>query len=316
MGLLNRLARRAGFATAVAAAVLLSAMDSGSAPAQSTRPQVAAAVSSGNAKLGVYDPAGTFGGASTLSIEHVYLPLIGVDLGSLRQAASYAASRNRDLMVTVEPWSWDGRWNVANDQSFADIVAGRRDKEIVSLCKAMDSLPTPVTIRWGHEMEAKTLRYAWTMLAPEVYISGYRHFVTLCRQYAPTAQFMWSPLGESGLDSYYPGDDVVDVIGYSVFALQPYEQDHFGRDRNVEEIARERYERLMKYRKPIYIAELGCEGDRSYVEECLTELRALGETLPALAGIVYFNDVEPVNWPGGYGRPDWRLPADAFAAGN
>jgi beta-mannanase len=65
----------------------------------------------------------------------------------------------------------------------------------------------------------------------------------------------------------------------------------------------------------VYIAELGCAGDQGYVEECIGEFRNLGGELPGLAGVVYFNDIEPASWPGSYGRPDWRLPAGTFGAG-
>jgi endoglucanase len=218
MSILKTFARSGGAALAGVIAVLLCTLDTGSAPAQSGNPQSAAAVADGTPKLGVYDPAGVFGGASSLSIEHIYLPLIGVDLESLREAGSYAATRGRDLLVTVEPWSWDGRWNLANEEAIAEIVAGKLDEEIVSLCRTIGHLPSPVIVRWGHEMEARTTRYAWTMLPPEDYIAGYRHFVSLCREHAPSAQFMWSPMGEPGLVSFYPGDDAVDVIGFSVFA--------------------------------------------------------------------------------------------------
>lgn len=303
-----------GAAIAAVAAVALSTLDTGSAPAQSGGVQAVAAVTGDGAKLGVYDPNGAFGSASSLTIEHIYLPLIGVDLDSLRQAGGYAVSRNRELLVTVEPWSWDGRSNLANEEIVAQVVAGKLDKEIVSLCTTLGNLPTPTIIRWGHEMEAQTRRYAWTLLPPEDYIAGYRHFVTLCRQYAPTAQYMWSPMGEPGLVSFYPGDDVVDLIGLSVFALQPYEREVHGTERNVADIAQERYRRVVNYQKPIYIAELGCDGDESYVEECIEEFRTLHARLPELAAVVYFNDLEPAAWPRGYGRPDWRLPADAFAA--
>jgi endoglucanase len=290
---------------------MLFAVDTGGAQ-QAANQQFAAALSSGDTKLGVYDPAAAFSATPGLAIEHVYLPLVGVDLESLREAGSYAASRNRDLLITVEPWSWDGRWNIANEEAIAQLVAGEFDKQIVSLCRATATLPTPVIIRWGHEMDAKTQRYAWTLLPPEDYIAGYRHFVSLCRQQALQARFMWSPLGEPDLGDYYPGDDVVDVIGFSVFALQQYELDMHKKARNVGDIARERYDLVIDYKKPVYIAELGCEGDTAYVEECIQQFRSLGETLPELAAIVYFNDVEPAAWPLDYGKPDWRLPNSAF----
>src|SRR5688572_6686012 len=135
MSCLKSFTRRSTAAMAGLAAVMLFMLNTGSAPAQSGNPQSAAIVADGDVRLGVYDPAGAFGSASSLSLEHIYLPLIRVDLESLQQAGSYAASRNRDLLITVEPWSWDGRWNVANEEIIKQIVEGGHDKEIVSLCR-------------------------------------------------------------------------------------------------------------------------------------------------------------------------------------
>ncbi len=292
------------------AAALLLAFNSGAvrADADSDTGTAVATIGVGGTTLGVYDPDGSFGPATNITIEHIYLPLVGVDLDSLRMAGDYAAARGRDLLVTVEPWSWNSSWDPSNESLAAAIRNGETTDDIIALCKTIGRLPRQVTLRWGHEMEAKTNRYAWTLLEPVDYIAGYRQFVTLCRQYAPAAKFMWSPLGLPDLIRYYPGDDVVDVVGVTVFALQAYEQDHHGWDRNVTEIAKERLALVARFGRPMMIAELGCSGDQTYREECREEILALDVEIPRLAGAVYFNDVEPVAWPEGYGRPDWRLP--------
>lgn len=58
----------------------------------------------GTVAFGVYDPEGSFGADSEVSIEHVFLPWEGVDLETLRTADAYARERNRSLLVTIEPW--------------------------------------------------------------------------------------------------------------------------------------------------------------------------------------------------------------------
>lgn len=307
---------RAGSALLQAAAALLVALNSSVASAEAVGGPSVAALGVGNTKLGVYDPAGTFAPSPQISIEHVYLPLYGVDLDSLERAGAYVELRGRNLLITVEPWLWGSAWDLSREEYAAAIASGETDDEIVALCKTVARLPGPVMLRWGHEMDSKTERYAWSLLEPHEYIAGYRHFVSLCRQYVPSAQFVWSPLGLADLGSYYPGDDVVDVVGFTVFALQPYERDRHGWDRNINEIVEERVRLLTPYEKPILIAELGCWGEETYREVCLRQFLALDSEFPQLMGAVYFNDEEPWPWPDGYGKPDWRLPPGAFGTVN
>lgn len=299
-----------------AAALLLSAgaalaqIDTQAQPPSPTAATQAAA--SPKVKLGVFDPNAAFGTAD-LQIEHIFMPWAGVDLKSLDAASRYAADRKRELLVTLEPWSWDqAQPNSADDLKRA-IIAGRYDRDIRAICGRLGSLGTPTTVRWGHEMDLKNARYPWANWNPDDYVAAYRHFVEACRAVAPRLAFMWSPRGEHDLLDYYPGDAFVDVVGISVFGLQAYDKAAFGAERDFAALFGPSYEVAATLKKPIVISEFGCSGDAAYVTRCMDLSAATFRRYPLLIGVIYFNDLEPGQWPAAYGKPDWRMKPETAA---
>jgi beta-mannanase len=211
------------------------------------------------------------------------------------------------IWITVEPWTWDQQRRITPDDLRNGISSGAYDGIIDGLCGAINAMSSPVTVRWAQEPEDKTGRFIWSDWAPADYIAAYRHFVERCRALAPHARFMWSPKGEPGLERYYPGDDVVDDIGLSVFALQQYDEDKFGHDRFFEERVKPGYDLVLPFGKPIYVAELGFVGDQAYVDRWARESLVKFPEFPELLGVAYFNDKEVAPWPEPYGLPDWRV---------
>lgn len=261
----------------------------------------------GNVQFGVYDPDGTFANAKDVNIEHIYIPWRDSRLNSLHAADHYAAQRQRQLLITVEPWSWSSARNPSNSELLSGILAGAYDGEVRDVCSTAGSLASDVTLRWGHEMDMKNDRFPWSDWRPADYVAAYRHFVKLCRTYASHAKFMWSPRGEDGLQAYYPGSDYVDVIGLTILGLQKYDVDKYGRALSFAESLRPAYDRVAGYGKPIVVAELGYSGDAAFNEEWATDTRKVGNEFPQLQAVIYFNEVEPHPWPQPYGRPDWRI---------
>lgn len=262
--------------------------------------------------LGSYDPHGDFTNDPTPTIEHLFLPWLDIDLTTLSTADNYAREHGRALWITVEPWTWDQERRLSADELRSGIAAGAYDEIIDGLCGEIARLQSPVTIRFAQEMEDKTGRFIWSNWAPDDYIAAYRYFVEHCRAKAPRARFMWSPKGEEGLERYYPGDDVVDDIGLSVFALQKFDEDNFGRDRFFAERVKPGYDLVVGFNKPIYVAELGYAGDLAYVQQWAKESLLKYPEFPKLLGVSYFNDKEVSPWPDPYGLPDWRVTANTL----
>jgi beta-mannanase len=257
--------------------------------------------------FGAYDPHGDFGKPGSSRIEHLFLPWEDVDLSTLTLADEYARERGRTLLITIEPWSWSPEWRLSHQELLRTILDGERDENMAQVCSAAAALKSPLIIRWGQEMDETDNQFSWSHWQGADFRAAYRRMVDVCRTHLKTAKFMWSPKGNEGLEAFYPGDDVVDIIGLSVFGYQPYDRATAGRDQTFSERLAPGYGRVKNYGKPIMVAELGYEGDASYVQSWATSVAKRHEDFPELTAVVYFNDREIYPWPRGFGRPDWRV---------
>ena len=156
-------------------------------------------------------------------------------------------------------------------------------------------------------MEDRSGRFSWADWPPQDYIKAYRKVADQFRKDRPTVQIMWSPKGQEDLEKYYPGDDYVDVIGLSVFGLQDYDMREYGAPRTFTEALKPGYERVAPFRKPIWVAELGYEGDANYMQPWIQAATARNDQFPDLKEVIYFNDRDVIGWPFGLGRPNWRV---------
>ena len=265
------------------------------------------AVPPGQTPFGVYDPSGDFGDANDVTIEHVFLPWEDVAVASLTDADDYAFARRRALLVTLEPWTWNKSERNTPEALRQGIADGTYDTNVTTICSVLGQMKSPVTLRWGHEMDAPGSRFIWANWQPRDFIGAYRHVVDLCRPQAPNVRFMWSPIGSDALQSYYPGDAYVDLVGLSVFGLQAWDKAKFNRDRTFTEILTPKYASAKAFGKPIVVAELGFSGSADYVDNWQNEVRQTAKTFPDLVGVVYFNFPEVYPWPDGFGKPDWRI---------
>ncbi|MDH3194676.1 MAG: glycosyl hydrolase [Hyphomicrobiales bacterium] len=270
-------------------------------------PGTADAQTAGDYKFGVYDPEGTFSDRDNVQIEHLFLPWEDVELDTMYQADAYARERGRSLLVTIEPWTWSRDERNTPEYLKAGIHSGLYDQNMVVICQTLNEMKSPVTVRWAHEMDDKTGQFIWSGWAPETYIAAYRRMIDICRKHAPNAKYMWSPFGEPNLKSYYPGDNYVDIVGLTVFGLQKYDNDKFGRDRTFTEILRPGYDLADDFGKPICVAELGYVGNSGYVDDWNRRVNTKDLRFPDLSCSVYFNQKEVYAWPEDYGYPDWRV---------
>ncbi|CAN7599828.1 glycoside hydrolase family 26 protein [Pararhizobium sp. LjRoot235] len=257
--------------------------------------------------FGAYDPNGDFSEPSSSEIEHLFLPWEDVDLSTLAVADDYAKERGRTLLITVEPWSWSPKWRFSSQELLSSILNGQRDNNMAAVCSMAATLKSPVIIRWGQEMDEADSQFSWSHWRGKDFIMAYQRMVTVCRTHLKTAKYMWSPKGNEGLEAFYPGDAFVDIVGLSVFGLQKQDRDTTGGDRTFSQRLAPGYDRVKGYGKPIMVAELGYEGDQSYVRNWAQNVAKPHAEFPGLTAVVYFNDREIYPWPQGYGRPDWRI---------
>lgn len=267
--------------------------------------------------FGAYDPEGTLQDEARLKFDHVFFSW-NSPASELKNIVARTEARGRELMVTLEPWTTGEATD--KDGYVNAILAGSYDAAIVGLCREIGSAKRPVMVRWGHEMEIETGRYSWTGLEPAHYVDIYRYFVDACRRESPNSIFVWSPRGDRGLEAFYPGDEYVDVVGLTLFGLQPWEMAAYGKPRTFEEALAEKYRLIQAFGKPLAITEFGVCGDARYARSWMrAALRQGAKEFPLLTSIVYFNDREPHLWPAvedmdaAYtagceaDAPDWRL---------
>ncbi|WP_416799594.1 glycoside hydrolase family 26 protein [Ciceribacter azotifigens] len=265
--------------------------------------------------LGVYDPHSEFSSENAVDIEHIFVYWQALDMQALKDRMAYARQRGRDMIVTVEPYTKAANWRDGGERLFSDITAGKFDAEIDTLCSALNAFDGRLFIRWGQEMEDPTGRYPWARDDSNGYKSAYRYFVDSCRGKLPEAEFIWSPKGLHNLADYYPGDAYVDYIGLAVWGNQGVDRDRYGGERSFEQAFEEKYDRVARFGKPVYIAELGVAGEADYRSDWLRSLyeSILEGEFGLLRGVIYFNDEEPHQWPMDYGSPDWRIQPGWFS---
>lgn len=174
------------------------------------------------------------------------------------------------------------------------------------------------------EMNASWVTYG---LDPTYYKLAYAHIQEIFRQEGvPDSAVLWvfAPNGwsESGheFERYYPGDEVVDVVGFSAFNFGACVASGEGWD--TFEIAIEPYLdriELMAPSKPIFLAQTGTVeqgGDRGkWLMDSFDKLAAS----PMFQGLIYFNvskvepgapSCNPVDWR--VYNPDSDVGADGF----
>ena len=246
-------------------------------------------------------------------IEHIFVQWQLDDARDrVEVAIRRASSQHRRLLVTLEPWTKANNWVDGGDHLLSEVVDGAYDEELKGLCREIGKSNSEVWIRWGHEMEDSLGRYPWARNDPARYIQAFRYVVRKCRALAPNALFVWSPKGERSLGAFYPGDEHVDIVGVSIYAMDAWEKSFYGKAKSATENLWEKYQRVYEYKKPIIVAELGVYGKSKYTEAWIEDLSNRIQYFPLIRAIVYFNDKEPHMWPLPYGAPNWKVSAPAF----
>ncbi|WP_231119184.1 glycoside hydrolase family 26 protein [Rhodovulum sp. MB263] len=247
--------------------------------------------------FGVYDPDGAFADDPEVSIEHLFLPWEDVYLPSLIDADAYARARGRSVLATIEPWTWNRSERSTPGMLQEGIASGEYDSYMASICAVLNLFESPVTVRWAQEMEDASGQFIWAGWDPGTYKAAYRRMVDICRETAPEVAHMWSPLG----------DDYVDIVGLSVFGLQPWETAILGEEQSFRSILAPRHARVAPFGQPVVVAELGYPGREDYVATWTSEVRQIFPEFPNLVAVIYFNQIEVYPWPDGYGLPDWKV---------
>ena len=173
---------------------------------------------------------------------------------SVDESIKGAIAKGRIPLLTIEPW--DIATIGTRDHLLHDIAVGGYDRITAAIAQEIDSLNYPVFIRRGHEMECVPT-YPWSEKPAEDYIDPFREFAILFKKISPTSQIIWSPVGNNNCEKYYPGNDLVDYAGLTVFELPAASIGWFGHAMSFADWMNDKYPRVAQFNKPIIIADIG-----------------------------------------------------------
>jgi endoglucanase len=220
-------------------------------------------------------------------------------------------AKKRSPIITIEPWSLvDGE-----EYTFANLQGPVYKQAIQNICQSVQQRGKKVILRWGHEMEQLGSRYPWAMADTDGFKTTYKFWVDTCRQETKLVEYMWSPAGRENLVNYYPGDDYVDMIGLSTFGYPEYEQKELGKKYSFEDTFNERYKRVEKYGKDVYLAEFGVAGEEKYQRTWMAQAKKVildPLRYPNLRGVIYFHGADEKPWVEGINPPNFRLQPKVF----
>ena len=272
--------------------------------------------------FGYHDHDGTLRQQAVPSdIGHHFIPWGDRHLDRLRAALEADRARGIQSLITLEPWPWAllelgdpttyaERERQANRSLLAEISAGRHDRDLlVSLRQIAEAgRDHPVLVRLMHEMEI-TGQYPWSPADPKAFIAAYRHTVALSRRHNLSGiRWVWSPAGAEKAAAFWPGGDMVDFVGVSIYATPEWNGGLVpeGHNLSLDRLLKSKYW-VRRYGKPILLTEVGINGPadekRAWFREAITAL----PYFPEVVGWVYFNQRQPpiVQLP--FGLPNWGL---------
>jgi cellulose synthase (UDP-forming) len=257
---------------------------------------LALSIPAGRIAVGAYDPAGALA-TVPLDIEHRF---IVDDQPEAFDAALQETQNRRTLLVTIEPTGGPGA-------VLDDIVAGRRDDGLRRLARvARAHRPQIVYVRWAHEMDLADL-YPWSTGGPASYRAAYRHVVAIFREEgADNVLWVWSPSGNPGSLDYYPGDDIVDLVGLTILGDPSWDAIFNHPPRSFQELLAEKYPVVAGLYTPIVIAELGVSGSPERQAGWLADAARSLPQFPLVRALVYFDDMNAINNHMAV-EPDWRV---------
>jgi hypothetical protein len=177
--------------------------------------------------------------------------------------------------------------------TWSTVASGALDGYIDSVAARVRDFGRPLILDFGHEADIADPTFG----SPADYVAAYRHVVQRFRQSGATnVTWAWvvsgsavGPVYRTRYQALYPGDDVVDWIGWD-----PYNHT-IGNWRPPLELFRRFYDELdsgllgpAAAEKPRLLGEYGCMADPRRTE-WLRQVPAALEQLPRLKLAIYFN---------------------------
>ncbi len=225
----------------------------------------------------------------------------GDDLFPTRSELAAARDREGSRILLIN-------WKVAWNSTWADVAAGGQDHRIDRLARHIRStFPEKFFLAIHHEPENDVDLDPGSGMTPEDYAAMYRHTVQRLRdQGVENAVFVMAYMGYQGwgvkpwFGDLYPGDDVVDWIGYDPYVSADPDAHHHG---DFAELVNQttdpdrwpgfyNWARKAHPDKPLMLSEWGVfeyAADPGNKREIFASVQRQLPDYPALKALVYFD---------------------------
>ena len=207
--------------------------------------------------------------------------------------------------------------NFKNEGTTAKKVpSGAYDSLLQDGLSYLATVNSPVLLRIGAEMDN------WRDRAtPQEFIAAYRYIAAKARSLCPKAELVWSPNYVADFytsaESYYPGDDVVDWVGVSLYYNYASTNNsaawiEFAKKYQYADpvlVAMSVMDIAVSHKKPFIVTEGGAIRDAAHdgtgiqwtAKKAAKEYSTLNMVYPQVKAIVYFDTVNPS------GTNDYRI---------
>lgn len=220
-------------------------------------------------------------------------------------AVSLAAERGLTPIVSLEPQEWGQRGEGGFLQA---IVRGEYDNYFRQWASGAKESGTKLFLRFGFEMNGDW--FSWGA-QPEAFRAAWLRAHRIFKEVgADNVHWMFSPnilwaerSVERDLAPYWPGDEVVDVIGLDGYNFGDH-HDEWHKWQSFDEVFSRTIDAVEHWGKPIYISEIGCADDPRKATWISNFLEKVSSD-PRIHGFVYFNHYNPRK-----AEPNWRWDSD------
>lgn len=165
-----------------------------------------------------------FNDSSSIQPSHIATPWsMTTSYNATKHIPTWVAEdpQNRQYVLSQSLWptSWETSNGTGGNNTAAQrVINGELDSSIIAQAQRWVTLNMHVNgiLRLGWEMNTYGSQYPWGYGRTDsaLYVGAWRRWAQIYKQYAPTVKLEWCVLLDSRPPtSWWPGDDVVDVIG-------------------------------------------------------------------------------------------------------
>ncbi|HDQ73348.1 MAG TPA: hypothetical protein ENN19_14835, partial [Chloroflexi bacterium] len=207
-------------------------------------------------------------------------------------------------VLTWEPWrrNFDDPTAIQPEYSLESIAGGAHDAYVRSWARSARASGVPIVLRFAHEQSTEPGLISWYPWQgdPEGYREAFRRIAAIFQEEgAGNVQFLWSAMWLDGWASqYYPGDDVVDLVGTTVLNHGDGASAEWARWRTFHELFDGQYQAARQWNQPVMITELATAefgGDKAaWLRACFTSLQP---RYPLVRAVLLFEVESDREWP-------------------